>query len=257
MWRTSKAEHCPRYIPDISWNVIHQDLGLSTSTRHLVLRNDSEGSDRNQERSGIIDTVLALLDVATSDFDPHVPFTAYGLDSLNATRISEAIRPWINVSQMQLLGGMTWAELEEKIFADVEKTENEADDSLTAPMMRMLSKYCQDFPVFQPSVLATIPQLGDHILVTGTTGSIGSAVLAELILDDKVHQIYAVNRRSKDTANLQQRQKSAFDTRGMDPTMAESSKLILLEGDLSMPDLGLDSKVLQKVWLTPSQNTIY
>lgn len=101
MWR---GERLPRYIPDFPWQVIDQDLGLSKSTRHLVIRRESDATDKAQEKSTILNTVLALLDVSMEDWSPDIPFTAFGLDSLGATRISEAIRPFASVSQMQLLG---------------------------------------------------------------------------------------------------------------------------------------------------------
>jgi Phosphopantetheine attachment site len=47
-----------------------------------------------------MDTIVSLLDISLSDFSLDVPFMAYGLDSLGATRIAEAIQPYMNVSQM-------------------------------------------------------------------------------------------------------------------------------------------------------------
>ena len=45
------------------------------------------------------------------DFSPEVPLTTYGLDSIGAAKLAAGLRPHISVSQMQLLGGVTWAQL--------------------------------------------------------------------------------------------------------------------------------------------------
>jgi aryl carrier-like protein len=104
-----------RYIPDLSWNVIHEDIGVSTTVQHLIVQDASEQRGVVEEKSSIIGLLLDLLGVDESDFSPEIPFTAYGLDSLGAMRMSAAIRPFANVSQMQLLSGMTWKQLEEKL----------------------------------------------------------------------------------------------------------------------------------------------
>ncbi|KAF8193609.1 hypothetical protein K438DRAFT_2017705 [Mycena galopus ATCC 62051] len=55
--------------------------------------------------------LLDILDVLPSDFDANMPLSSYGLDSLGATRLAAALRPYIAVTQMQLMGHRTWAEL--------------------------------------------------------------------------------------------------------------------------------------------------
>jgi hypothetical protein len=113
--KLSRGNRAIRYIPDLPWKIIQEDLGVSSTVRHLVEQEASRKVGRVEEKSSIIGILLGLLDVDESDFSPEVPLTSYGLDSLGATRMSEAIRPFGNVSQMQLLGGMTWKQLEEKL----------------------------------------------------------------------------------------------------------------------------------------------
>jgi aryl carrier-like protein len=94
---------------------MHEDFRISSAIQHLVGQEASRKVGRVEEKSSIIGILLGLLDVDESDFSPEVPLTSYGLDSLTATRMSEAIRPFGDVSQMQFLGGMTWKQLEEKL----------------------------------------------------------------------------------------------------------------------------------------------
>jgi len=116
------GDHCPRYILDIPWNNAERDVGLPPCCQHLITRNiaishqDSTAElDSTDKRAGILGTVLRLLDVAESDFEPGRPLTSFGLDSLAATRVSQALRPWVDVSQMHLMGGMTWEQLERRM----------------------------------------------------------------------------------------------------------------------------------------------
>lgn len=63
----------------------------------------------------VLDTILEMLDVSKADFSPILSFTSFGLDSLAATRISGILRPYVNISQMQLLGDITWEQILKRI----------------------------------------------------------------------------------------------------------------------------------------------
>ena len=82
---------------------------------HLLTRVVAEDRVEHMDQSNLRDKLLALLGVSPSDFLPQVPFTAYGMDSLSATRLSQELRPYVTISQMQLLGGMTWDQLQARI----------------------------------------------------------------------------------------------------------------------------------------------
>jgi Male sterility protein/Phosphopantetheine attachment site len=246
--KLSQGAKCARYIFDMPWNIVEHDFELPKSARHLISfeSSDSLDSNRSQDRSAIMDTVVSLLDVSLSDFSPDVPFVAYGLDSLGATRIAEAIRPYANVSQMQLLGGITWKQLEARISATEHDTPMEHATPLpsTDPMLRMVEKYCKNFGIHKPSKPSPT---GEVILVTGTTGAIGASVLSELVQSPAVRLIYAVNRRAADCSDLSERQKRSLTTRGLDPSIVDSSKVILLEADLDLPDLGFTLGLMEQV----------
>jgi hypothetical protein len=140
---------------------------------------------------------------------------------------------------------MSWTELEERInFGGAGKEDSETEESSTEAMLEMVAKYSQNFGIHRPSAHSTA---GDVIIITGTTGSIGASVLCELVKSPEVHRIYAVNRRATNDLSLEERQKHALDSRGLDPSIADSSKVVLLEADLELPDFGLRSKLLNEV----------
>lgn len=59
----------------------------------------------------VLQIVLSFMEVEKADFDFERPLLSYGLDSLSATRLSSALQPFIPVTQVQLLAGVSWSEL--------------------------------------------------------------------------------------------------------------------------------------------------
>ncbi|KAF8869841.1 hypothetical protein CPB85DRAFT_1356315 [Mucidula mucida] len=81
------------------------------------------------------------------------------------------------------------------------------------------------------------------VLITGTTGALGSYILSELIKDATVRTIYALNRYSSGEQELNERQRRAFESRGLDPLLLVSGKVRFLEGTLASEQLGLSQDV--------------
>ncbi|KAJ6611341.1 hypothetical protein B0H10DRAFT_369055 [Mycena sp. CBHHK59/15] len=104
-----------QYIPDLDWTVINHDITLPMTCRHLLSPNSGYRADpeppspKGQE---MLPQVLELLEVSFVDFDVTQPLTIYGLDSISAAKLSSILRPYGYFSQMRLLGGTTWAEIE-------------------------------------------------------------------------------------------------------------------------------------------------
>jgi thioester reductase-like protein len=87
----------------------------------------------------------------------------------------------------------------------------------------------------------------DHVVaLTGSTGGLGSYLLADLLQREDVSVIYAFNRPSKG-ASVQQRQDTSFKDRGLDFTLLQSDKLVYVETDTSDDHLGLDKELYQKI----------
>jgi Phosphopantetheine attachment site/Male sterility protein len=229
------------------WDVVERDSGIPKSASHLLYFDYQESKDSNKahDRSTVINTVLSLLDVSPSDFSPDVPFVAYGLDSLGATRIAEAIKPYVTVSQMQLLGGITWKQLEASIMAEESGTHIEHKPTMTTePLLQLVEKYGKDFRAYRPSKPA---ETGEVVLITGTTGAVGASVLSELVQSSTVRLVYALNRRPADGSSFADQQKDALTASGLDPTILNSSKVILIEATLDLPDLGLTLGLIERV----------
>jgi hypothetical protein len=115
-------------------------------------------------------------------------------------------------------------------------------------MLELVDKYTASFPAHTPALGAEAGSMGEVVLVTGTTGQLGSALLAELISSAAVSKVYALNRASANAdESLATRQTRAFEQRGLDTSLLESDKVELLICDMTKPDMGLGPEVMEKV----------
>jgi hypothetical protein len=115
----------------------------------------------------------------------------------------------------------------------------------TDPMLCMVKKYCKNFGIHKPSNLSPT---GKVILVTGTTRAIGVSVLSELVQPSAVCLIYIVNQQVADCLNLTECQKYSLTTQGLNLSIVDSSKVILLEADLDFLDLGFTLVLMEQVY---------
>ncbi|KAG5640044.1 hypothetical protein DXG03_001555, partial [Asterophora parasitica] len=84
------------------------------------------------------------------------------------------------------------------------------------------------------------------ILLTGSTGNLGSDLLALLLQDPSVTRIYALNRRSSQ-GSASERVHAQFAAKGLDVAALKSEKLVFIEGDTTLPDLGLGHSLYAEI----------
>ena len=85
------------------------------------------------------------------------------------------------------------------------------------------------------------------VLLTGSTGSLGSYLLESLLSNADVRKVYAYNRSSRTSGSNFDRQKDAFVDRGLDSALLCSEKLVFVEGDSALPKLGLQDGLFEEV----------
>lgn len=85
------------------------------------------------------------------------------------------------------------------------------------------------------------------VLLTGSTGNLGSYLLSRLVRNDRVDRIYCLNQISRSGASLTWRQKQAFEDLGLDIDILMSPKVVLLEGDASQDKLELEDQVYSQI----------
>ena len=104
------------------------------------------------------------------------------------------------------------------------------------------------------------------VLLTGSTGHLGSEILASLLTDERVERVYTLDRAGKEnsldrarkgasldragrgvsdgaTAGVRDRQRARWADKGLDDELLQSQKLAPLEGDASAPRFGQSDEV--------------
>lgn len=81
------------------------------------------------------------------------------------------------------------------------------------------------------------------VLLTGSTGNLGSHILASLLLCPWVSKVFTLDRGTSPREKL----KASFKDRGLVLDLLQSEKLVTLTGDLTKSNLRLDIQVLQQV----------
>ncbi|KAJ7087152.1 hypothetical protein C8R44DRAFT_991421, partial [Mycena epipterygia] len=161
-----------RYIPDLDWSAVDQH-SKSSATYHHLLPNFSrpaqlESKSRQNHGEEILIRVLELLEVSSSDFDVSQPITTYGLDSISATKLVSILRPYASFSQLQLLRGVTWSEIEAQL-QDPAQTQGD-----TLPPAKDISGQAIPLESHEPSVVEICSGSGTPLIILpGSTGSVG------------------------------------------------------------------------------------
>ncbi|KAH6892784.1 male sterility protein-domain-containing protein [Coprinopsis sp. MPI-PUGE-AT-0042] len=109
-------------------------------------------------------------------------------------------------------------------------------------MHQMLEKYSKfTLPASVSSVKRSEPQ-GHVILVTGTTGALGSYLLDGFLRDETVSRVYTFNRRGPTSKTMFERHVEGFTEKGLDPSVfrAYQGKWVMLEGDFTKENFGLE-----------------
>ncbi|KAI8989661.1 acetyl-CoA synthetase-like protein [Trametes punicea] len=119
-------------------------------------------------------------------------------------------------------------------------------------MKELVEKYTRDWPAprWQSDTDgdAHHSSSGERILLTGTTGRIGSHVVSQLLQKPGVKRVYALNRESTgDAVKLAQRQRKAFEDWGLDPELLSSEKVSFHPAEFDKPNLGLSEGVYDAI----------
>lgn len=142
-----------------------------------------------------------------------------------------------------------------RAVADPESALSTGPRERAQELQAIVEKYTKTFPA-RPAIHVSGPLMpaGDTYLITGTTGGLGSNMLAQLLASPAVIRVYAFNRPSR-SSTLEARQRSAFEKRRLDTSLLSSKKLVYLEGDLNAPALALNDSLYEEVCKISSTST--
>lgn len=149
-----------------------------------------------------------------------------------------------SISQNFIFDHPTLNELASAIAAIVSPSSAGAREVNTATQIeQMLAKYAQDLsrPIY-PADKKTSKR--PVVLLTGSTGNVGSHILVALLREAQVQKVYTLNRPS---SSVHARQEAAFVERGLPVDLLSDTKLVQLAGDVTAENFGLESAIFEQV----------
>lgn len=179
-----------------------------------------------------------FVSIGSPSLDPDTDFFNAGVDSLQVMTVTRALRAGLDAAKMEtdlttatIYSHPTLRKLAEHLRSGDGRGSESQDTETTR---RILAQYTQEFP--SPVNNREEPLFkGQTVLLTGSTGSLGSYLLDALIACPNVNKVIALNRY-KDGGR--EKQESVNLTRGL-PTCWD--KVHFLYADLALPNLGLSS----------------
>ncbi|KAF8160222.1 hypothetical protein K438DRAFT_1985842 [Mycena galopus ATCC 62051] len=180
-----------------------------------------------------------------TEISPTEDLFKQGFDSLIATifrlRIMKALRSK-NLAEAEnanfVYSHPTIAKLAIYVAAMVSgATEDTGPKIQGIKVARMITKHSTTGIARTDSFTDTFTAQSAVVLLTGSTGNLGSQLLASLLKDGRVRRIYAFNRASGRT--LADRHLDTFKQRGLDILLLACPKLVFVEGQADQPHLGL------------------
>jgi len=158
---------------------------------------------------------------------------AAGFDSLLVFQVLGALRTAAERAKIDvtlgptiIYGNPTLEKLSRAFYAALHPGLSNGEDPVKSTFQLaedIIAKYTRD-----------LPQDGDSVIVTGTTGSLGTYLLDTLVKNPTVKRIYCFNR----SGDAEERQRAAFKTKGL-TEIWPAKKVHFLTADLSKPDFGL------------------
>ncbi|KAG5729986.1 Linear gramicidin synthase subunit D [Termitomyces sp. T112] len=116
------------------------------------------------------------------------------------------------------------------------------DTGVTVSQMNeLVDRYSVSFKQHQPSPSHVVDPCHDIVLLTGSTGGLGSYILEALVRDINVVRIYALNRPPTGGTNTREKQSAALENRSIDHSVLDSPKVVFIDGDTSHHNLDLSA----------------
>lgn len=190
-------------------------------------------SDPGTVSTLIRDSIQAV--TGWSSIDDSRSFFDSGLDSLQALQLTRALRRnlhWPNLSLPTVYQNPTVPQLTTALLAQKDGTD---DRDLMEPLLATYRGLIQQIPKPEESETAEEGQV--DVILTGSTGTLGTYLLHALLDRPGVGHVFCLNR-SEDGGRATQLER--FTTAGL-ATDGLANRVTFLQADLAHPSLGLEA----------------
>lgn len=226
-----------------------------------VLSGPSLPEDPDLEQ--IIDFVLQIVieSMPEADISATSDLFSSGLDSLQTLRLAKTLQGALNqldgrkgdeVSPARLYKTPTAAKIAKFIYHLIyddgvnvlNHATNEPHRGLEKGLDHFVDKYTADLP---PSLIDTLKSPSKHtVILTGSTGYLGTYILNRLLQDPNVTHVYSLNR----STDAYTRTKVSFEQRGLNFSPAVRSKVTFWPAQFGEERLGLDENKYNELRLS-------
>ncbi|KAF7358619.1 Polyketide synthase [Mycena sanguinolenta] len=169
--RMENGDRISLYIPNLNWDAIYTSVSGSPLYNHLAKVDITHGELKVEEPHEVLqEIVLKFVDASEDVFERNVPLTSYGLDSLSAARMSTALKPYMSITQIQLLGDLSLEDL-------VLKMQNTKQMTVDEPVVNAIERPFAWDVLHQPgqTVLKLIIGSGNPLIILhGGAGDIAA-----------------------------------------------------------------------------------
>ncbi|OCF58832.1 L-aminoadipate-semialdehyde dehydrogenase [Kwoniella mangroviensis CBS 10435] len=208
-------------------------------------------SNKPEMEAFLTETILtALGEKASAGLTPTTDLFAYGVDSLQATRVRNVITKSLELGENVNLGqNIVYEHPSVSALADYLLSIKSGQDASNSPevahktMLEMVDRYASQ--LYKGDTSSTGPadaQINGHsgevIVLTGATGSLGAHILDQLVRRPEVAKVICLSRAKSHEDSLKRVQDSLSQRlRKLSPEA--QSKIISFASDVNKADLGL------------------
>ncbi|WVF69836.1 hypothetical protein IAT40_004615 [Kwoniella sp. CBS 6097] len=207
-------------------------------------------STKPEMEAFLTETILtALGEKASGGLEPSTDLFAYGVDSLQATRVRNVITKSLELGEDVKLGqNIVYEHPSISALADyllAAKSGQAADNGPEAAHKTMLemverwsSQLVQEPAASGPTDVQINGTAGEVIVLTGATGSLGAHILDQLVREPGVAKVICLSRAKSHEDSLKRVEDSlSLRLRNLSPEA--KAKIISFAADVNRPDLGL------------------
>jgi thioester reductase-like protein len=203
-------------------------------------------NDSAELASRVHDIFTRSLSSFQKDTVDDIDIFSLGVDSLDVLTLTNALNkaiPGANVTAPVVYSNPSVKQLAEALSENVSKSSAKAATPPTREekMDKMVRKYTQDMIRHSGSANASKRPSKQTIVITGSTGSLGTHMLEQLLNSPGVEKVYCMNRSD----NAESRQKDSFAKNHHDST--NFTKAEFLKADFGSEKFGLSDEIYARL----------
>ncbi|KAJ0423276.1 hypothetical protein BJY00DRAFT_310406 [Aspergillus carlsbadensis] len=233
----------------------HDEIDALYAETEIIPNTDRPGAGFTSLEEAVTVLRSVVTDVTSRpEIKDGADFFALGMDSLQVLRLSRAIQATLGVSVPQgvIYKNPSVERLAERLCSQG-STDGDGDRDRIGAMMQMLRSYEHRIdelaPKFSSPTKADRPRPTRQVVVlTGSTGTLGSFILAQLLSNPDVAHVYCLNR-SQDSKAAQ----TTGNTARKLPHDFPSDKVTFVTADLTQASLGLDPRTYKTLLATATR----